>query len=52
LATWLDRLAAERDNLRGALAWGLERDPPAGLRLATSVWALHGGRLWDGESLG
>jgi non-specific serine/threonine protein kinase len=39
-AAWLDRLAAERDNLRAALAWSLERDPAAGLGLAASMWAF------------
>ena len=35
---WLRRLDGEHENLRAALAWGAERDPAAGLRLAV---ALH-----------
>ena len=35
---WLRRLDGEHENLRAALAWGVERDPAAGLRLAV---ALH-----------
>jgi non-specific serine/threonine protein kinase len=34
---WLLRLQLEHDNLRAALAWGLERDPAAGLRLGVSL---------------
>lgn len=41
---WLDRLAAEHDNLRAALAW-CERAPEGieiGLKLASSLW-----RFWE-----
>lgn len=43
---WLDRLENEYDNLRAALAWGLEAVAPlerrrAGARLAAALW-----RLW------
>jgi non-specific serine/threonine protein kinase len=39
---WLDRLERERDNLRAALEWALERgEADQALRLAAAVW-----RLW------
>jgi non-specific serine/threonine protein kinase len=51
---WLDRVEAEHDNLRAALAWRLEHDPDAGLRqLAPGLarfWLIRSffaeGRRW------
>jgi len=56
---WLDRLAAEHDNLRAALAWSLDADDPvAGLRLAAALWwfwfvrgFLSEGRDWLDRAL-
>jgi predicted ATPase/serine/threonine protein kinase len=45
LAAWLERMEVEHDNVRAALAWLLERDADASLRLATAVCPfreLHG----------
>jgi hypothetical protein len=50
---WLNRLEAEHDNLRSALAWALEREPQAAVRLAAGLnlfWQRRGylrdGRNW------
>ncbi|HZO28652.1 MAG TPA: hypothetical protein VFH48_21975, partial [Chloroflexota bacterium] len=50
---WLNRLEEELDNLRAALAWCADNDPPTGLRLAGHLapfWRLRGanaeGRRW------
>jgi predicted ATPase/DNA-binding SARP family transcriptional activator len=57
---WLERLAAEHDNLRAALAWASEDEAKAemGLRLAGALswfWHLRGhwseGRRWIGQAL-
>ena len=42
---WLERVEAEHNNVRAALAWHREHDPPAALRLAASMaafWSLRG----------
>ena len=50
---WLPRLDVELENIRAALAWGVETDPVATLRLAGDLmlyWAARGlfaeGRRW------
>ncbi|MDQ3653786.1 MAG: tetratricopeptide repeat protein [Chloroflexota bacterium] len=50
---WIDRLEREHDNLRGALTWAVERDPPTALSLAARLpcfWGPQGyvteGRGW------
>lgn len=55
----LDRLAAEHDNLRSALAWSLAgEEPETGLRLAGALWRfwflrgfLSEGRVWIERAL-
>jgi predicted ATPase len=44
-AEWLDEVEVEHDNLRAALAWCLEADPPLALELAHGAfrfWNLRG----------
>jgi ATP/maltotriose-dependent transcriptional regulator MalT len=50
---WLAALEREHDNLRAALAWYVNREPAAALRLASALWQfwrVHGynreGRGW------
>jgi non-specific serine/threonine protein kinase len=42
---WLERVDAEQNNIRAALSWYRQRDPPAALRLAAAMaafWSLRG----------
>ena len=42
---WLERLDLEHNNLRAAIDWYRQEDPPAALRLAVAMswfWSLHG----------
>jgi non-specific serine/threonine protein kinase len=49
---WLDRLELEHDNLRVALAWGLDSRPSIlGLRLAAALWRLWHVRDHESEGL-
>ena len=56
---WLERVDAEHNNIRAALGWYRQHDPPAALRLAAAMsafWSLRGhhteGRQRLGELLG
>ncbi len=57
-ADWLRQLAEEQDNLRAALKWSLQAEPPTALRLAGALWHfwemrghLAEGRNWLDEAL-
>ena len=42
---WLERLDLEHNNLRAAIDWYRQEDPPAALRMAAAMslfWSLHG----------
>jgi predicted ATPase/DNA-binding CsgD family transcriptional regulator len=42
---WLERLDVEHNNIRAAIDWYCQEDPPAGLRQAAAMawfWSLHG----------
>jgi len=42
---WLERVDAEQNNIRAALSWYRQSDPPAALRLAAAMaafWSLRG----------
>ena len=56
---WLERVDIEHNNIRAALSWYRQHDPPVALRLAASMsafWSLRGhhteGRQRLGELLG
>jgi non-specific serine/threonine protein kinase len=57
-ATWLNRLEADHDNLREALAWSMPKAPEQGLLLAAALgnfWLVRGhlveGRQWIMQAL-
>lgn len=39
---WIERIDADHDNVRAALSWTLEHDPPTALHLAAALW-----RFWE-----
>jgi predicted ATPase len=44
-ADWLERVGAEHNNIRGAVSWYRDHDPPAALGLAAAMsafWSLQG----------
>jgi predicted ATPase/class 3 adenylate cyclase len=46
-ARWMDDLDCERDNLRAALAWGVEHDAEVGMELGLALsryWQVRGNR--------
>jgi predicted ATPase/class 3 adenylate cyclase len=56
---WFDRIAADHDNLRAAMAWGLDHAPRQMLEMAKSLywfWQARGhateGRAWLDAGLG
>lgn len=48
---WVARIESEHDNVRLALSWTLEHDPPAALRLATGPARFWGTRGYLREGL-
>lgn len=50
-AMWLARMTSVGDGIEQALAWSVDSDPLAGLRLATALWSwwLTCGRLAEGR---
>ena len=49
---WLERLDAEHDNIRLALAWTAEHDPETALRIAGALWRFWWYRGHPGEGRG
>jgi predicted ATPase/DNA-binding SARP family transcriptional activator len=51
-AAWFDRLEADHDNLRAALAWFIGRNHSAALRLAIALWDFWRSRGYLTEARG
>jgi DNA-binding CsgD family transcriptional regulator len=52
---WLERVDAEHNNIRAALSWYRQHDPPAALRLAAAMaafWSLRGHHTEGRQRLG
>ena len=52
---WLERVNAEHNNIRAAIGWYRQHDPPAALRLAASMaafWSLRGHHTEGRQRLG